>query len=51
MLAPDAIAPATSISNMTSVSGPPVSPVGWFCAPSTETATTLGAGEMPSPLK
>ena len=46
MLAPEATAPATSMSSMTSVSGPLVSPVGAFCPPSTETATTAGAGEI-----
>jgi hypothetical protein len=51
ILAPGATAPITSISSMTSVSGPLVSPVGAFWAPSTETAVTVGAGEIFRPLK
>ena len=44
MVAPGATAPATSMSSATSVSGPLGSPVGAFCAPSTDTAITLGSG-------
>src|ERR1044071_1102911 len=42
--------PATSISSMTSPSGPLGLPVGELCAPDTETAVTLGLG-IPSEAK
>src|SRR5471030_2895635 len=38
----DAIAPTTSISSITSPSGPLASPLGEFCAWSTDTAVTVG---------
>src|SRR5579859_7745058 len=48
--APGAAAPMTSMSRLTSIDAPLGSP-GLFCAPSTLTALTDGAGLMPRPPK
>ena len=48
--APGALAPTTSMSSITSPSGPLGSPVGLLRAPSTPTALTLGA-LIPAALK
>ena len=51
IFAAGAMAPAISISSITSASGPFGSPVGAFVAPSTETKVTFGSGVMPRPVK